>query len=328
MSSPQAPDDHADPPKQETPETQSVVETVECPSCGRRFVGDYCPDCGQEADPIPSATGVIGGFFRELADLEGGFWPTFVGLTVRPGEILRDYLSGVRTGLASPGRYLLAAVVTFFGVSQGLTWLGLLQSGEASLAATIPEGVGGRSRQTMTAYYEFVGQAAQSQWGAVAGTLVSAGFLSLLFWRLFGDRVHRWSEALAITMFTVGHWTILGAGLLPLVVFLEYLTSGLPAGMSAYIISSYLLAFAYPGAVAWGLGSGWRSAVWGALSGVLASVESGAILTLLATGYFLWQVRPLGEVPGAVRGALGVVVALYLVPLLLHAAVELYCRLR
>jgi len=96
---------------QEESASGAVVETVECPNCGRVFTGTYCPDCGQEADPSVSATGVIGGFFRDLIDVDDGVWPTVVGLTLRPGKTLQRYLSGIRKGLTSPGQYLLAAVV-------------------------------------------------------------------------------------------------------------------------------------------------------------------------------------------------------------------------
>jgi hypothetical protein len=105
-------------------EANTVLETIECPNCGDEFEGTYCPNCGQEADPSVSATGVVGGFFRELVDIEHGFWPTFVGLTLRPGATLRQYLSGVRKGLASPGRYLLAAIVVEVSVERVLAWTG------------------------------------------------------------------------------------------------------------------------------------------------------------------------------------------------------------
>ncbi len=47
-----------------------------------------------------------------------------MGLTVRPGEVLRDSLGGVRVGLSSPGRYLLAAVVVDVTVDRLFAWLG------------------------------------------------------------------------------------------------------------------------------------------------------------------------------------------------------------
>ncbi|MFB6232335.1 MAG: hypothetical protein ABEL04_14390 [Salinibacter sp.] len=72
-------------------EDEAIVQTTECPNCGRIFAGDYCPTCGQEADPSSSVAGVIGGFFRELVDLENGFGATLVGLTLRPGQELANW---------------------------------------------------------------------------------------------------------------------------------------------------------------------------------------------------------------------------------------------
>lgn len=59
------------------PEAERLACTTECSNCGRRFVGTYCPDRGQEADPPGTALGVLSVFVRELIDTEGGLWPTY-----------------------------------------------------------------------------------------------------------------------------------------------------------------------------------------------------------------------------------------------------------
>lgn len=104
--------------------SSAIAETTECPNCGRVFVGEYCPSCGQEASLSVSPVDVVGGFFRELVDVERGFGPTLVGLTLQPGETLRGYLQGGRAGLASPGRYLVAAMILSLGIQQLLGWVG------------------------------------------------------------------------------------------------------------------------------------------------------------------------------------------------------------
>jgi hypothetical protein len=118
----EAPAEEAQSPASEEPET--AVEPVECPNCGHEFTGSYCPECGQEANPSVSIAEVIGGFFRQFGDLDHGFWPTFVGLTVRPGEVLREYLGGLRKGLMGPGRCLLTAPVLDIGADRLLVWIG------------------------------------------------------------------------------------------------------------------------------------------------------------------------------------------------------------
>ncbi|WP_148278307.1 DUF3667 domain-containing protein [Salinibacter ruber] len=105
-------------------DAEGLARATECPSCGTTFASDYCPSCGQAADPSVSATAVIGGFFRELVDVENGFWPTLIRLTFHPGKTLRRYLDGARGSLVSPGRYLLASVIISFSAS----WI-LLRTG-------------------------------------------------------------------------------------------------------------------------------------------------------------------------------------------------------
>lgn len=101
------------------------VETTECPNCSRRFVGTYCPECGQKQSPA-SVVDLVSGFLREVVDLDGGFWPTLTHLTTRPGYALRRYLQGARRSYMHPGRYLLAAVVIATLITQGMAWTGVM----------------------------------------------------------------------------------------------------------------------------------------------------------------------------------------------------------
>lgn len=109
----------------------SPVETVTCPNCSRRFVGTYCPNCGQENRPA-SVLDLVSGFLREVVDLDGGFWPTLNGLTLRPGFTLRRYLQGARRSYMHPGRYLLTAIIVATLATQGLGTMGLTTGGNAS----------------------------------------------------------------------------------------------------------------------------------------------------------------------------------------------------
>lgn len=110
------------PPKEAS--DSALVETTECPNCSRQFVGRYCPECGQKQSPA-SVLDLVSGFLREVVDVDGGFWPTLVSLTVRPGHALRRYLQGARRSYMHPGRYLLAAVVIATLMMQGMAWTGV-----------------------------------------------------------------------------------------------------------------------------------------------------------------------------------------------------------
>jgi len=102
-------------------------EPIECPNCGRSFVGTYCPDCGQEVGRSVTVGDIAGDTVREVADIEGEFRETLVGLMLRPGQVLQRYISGVRRQFMSPGRYLTVAVLLYAGSLQLLTWLGIRQ---------------------------------------------------------------------------------------------------------------------------------------------------------------------------------------------------------
>lgn len=196
--------------------SDAVVKTTECPNCGRTFVGNYCPDCGQESEPSTSVTDVVGGFFRELVDIERGVWPTFVGLTLRPGLTLRKYLKGVRKGLARPGRYLIGALVVAFGTDQVLRWL-IDSPGPSSSGFVGPpgqwnwdwaeQGLGGAS--AVVNYW--VEQATGGS--LVAVYLLMSLVLAFILHRLFHEEIGSGGEALGLSSFLVGQMALFHAGI-------------------------------------------------------------------------------------------------------------------
>ena len=326
----------------EHPEDRRLTQTAKCPNCGRRFVGDYCPECGQEADPSTSATGVIGGFFREFVDLENGFWPTFVGLTFRPGEVLRDYLSGVRAGLISPGRYLLAAVVVGVAADQFLGWIGASAPPWAeSEAPTSPNGTtsdaagaaGGFDEAFETAVDQ-VGFLITGPQLRIAGVLLLTVLFAALLYRLFGDRLEKMGEALAVASFLTAHAIFLSTGAELLYVGAASLYAGQPAESPSFLNLTIL--FGYIGLASYrGFGPGWKSGLKGGFAGVWALVEVGSVLlaagTLYACGLVL--LYPGRYVPTGSTSSEELVEAVFVglkvaIPLLLHVGVELYYRLR
>lgn len=100
-------------------------EPTVCANCSHSFVGTYCPNCGQKRGSSVTVLDLVSGFFREVMDLEGGFWPTAKGLTLSPGRTLQRYLSGARRSYMHPGRYLLASIVIATLVMQAMTWAGI-----------------------------------------------------------------------------------------------------------------------------------------------------------------------------------------------------------
>ena len=99
--------------------------THTCSSCGTSFTGNYCPRCGQSAK--------VGRFsfvkaFLLFLDVWGvgnrGMFRSIRDLMLRPGYMIRDYLSGMQSAYFPPFKmfFLLTAfsLVVEHGISLGL----------------------------------------------------------------------------------------------------------------------------------------------------------------------------------------------------------------
>lgn len=311
-----------------TDAAEELIETVECPACGRRFVGNYCPDCGQEANPSASITGVIGGFFRELVDVENGLWPTFVGLTLRPGQTLQQYLSGVRKGLMSPGRYLLTALVVVVGTRQLERWIGTEPPPVADPYMMTADG----KRDAIEASEEYFVSVATEQALFVLFLLLTVP-LALSLWTLFRDRFGREAEALAVGSFLMGHTVFLLEGVDLVFTGAEYLSDSPSVELPEQAVIVFTIAYAGI-ACWWCFGPGWKPALKGAFAGAWAWVELSAIVGVVMMGVAYWLLKAYPGAyyavgPGEPHGWVCLVNAgISSVPLLLHAGVEAYSRLR
>lgn len=328
----QQPADPNGPDKEAATPPEASVETIECPNCGHEFTGNYCPECGQEADPSVSITDVIGGFFRQFGDLEHGFWPTFWGLTVRPGEVLREYLGGLRKGLMGPGRYLLAALVIDVAADRLLIWVGartplwtdagMSRYVDSSFAASLDNG---SDDIFYTAFVEVFTVMADPQTRFIF-LLLMAGLLAPVLYRLFA-KLGRISEALAVGSFLVGHVTFLSNGADLLYVAPLFLHTGQPVDPPFFplVIGLGYLGFASYQA----FGPGWKVALKGGVAGSWAYALTVAVFGLSACVYALGQAvwYPWGW-EYLTTGAVLASAIIFALPLLLHAGVELYLRYR
>jgi hypothetical protein len=315
--------------------TEGLTRATECPSCGTPFASDYCPSCGQAADPPISATAVVGGFFRELFDIENGFWPTLVGLTLRPGNTLRRYLEGARAGLASPGRYLLASVIIGIGINRFLAWTGV---GEDPFDGPTPPAT---DDETTGLLVESI-FAALGQWKQFFGAqiwtlsaLLMAVLLGALLFRLFGERLSRAGEALTLGAVLSGHLELLNQGAKLLCSPVVFFWTGQPLKTPSFLLTVVIQVGFVGFAAHRCFGPGWRPGLKGAFAAGWALIEAMAISLIFLLGHAGWLVlvRPgrLGvpeggpEIVVSVLAGMGILCA---VPLLLHAGVEAYYRLR
>ena len=79
-----------------------------CPNCDAPQTGPYCARCGQEQRAGRLTTRrFLQDLARRLFDLESGLGHTIGRLTVTPGGVARDYVSGRRARYVRPGTYLV-----------------------------------------------------------------------------------------------------------------------------------------------------------------------------------------------------------------------------
>jgi len=111
-------------------------EEHECATCGTRFEGNYCPRCGQSAK--------IGRYsfkkaFLLFLDVWGvgnrGMFRSIRDLILRPGYMIRDYLTGMQMAYFPPFKMLFLLCTLAFLVDSGLNIQGvnLIEQSEAEI---------------------------------------------------------------------------------------------------------------------------------------------------------------------------------------------------
>ncbi len=90
-----------------------------CPICEAERLGAHCVDCGHAfQDERPQVRPLIRRGISRVFDLDAGLLHTFLELFRRPGQVARDYASGIRQPYVNPFTYfVLAAAVQIIGLS-------------------------------------------------------------------------------------------------------------------------------------------------------------------------------------------------------------------
>jgi len=337
-SSSNAPDQTEQSPEESTPEMggphEGSADTTECPNCGHVFTGNYCPKCGQEADPPKSVISVIGGFFRDFGDIEHGFGPTFVALCVRPGEVLREYLRGARKGLVSPGWYLLAALIIDIGADRLLAWIGARTlpwtdpgvSQSLDLSSTDVSSV--RGDDIFIRSFEEAFAVAVGPQTRFITMLLMAGLLATVLYRLFTE-LGRMSDALAVGSYLIGHATFLSRGTDLLYVVPAFLYTGESIPQPSFLLVIVLGYLVFAGYQAFG--PGWRVVVKIAIAGCWAFALWVSVFgfgaCIYALGQTLWYPWGWEYLSLSATGIVGIAI-MFSLPLFLHAGLEAYYRLR
>ncbi|MBL8751981.1 MAG: DUF3667 domain-containing protein, partial [Planctomycetes bacterium] len=86
-----------------------------CPNCGAVRHGRYCHACGQDNRRLGLQLGdAVADAVDALTSLDSRLLRTVLGLSRRPGDMVRRYLDGQRVGFVAPFRYALATCAVWW----------------------------------------------------------------------------------------------------------------------------------------------------------------------------------------------------------------------
>jgi hypothetical protein len=91
---------------------------VTCANCSTRYVGHYCPECGQKAHLHRSLAAIGHDIMHGVLHLDGKLWETLPLLAFKPGKLTRRYIDGERAKFVSPMSMFLFSVFAMFAVFQ------------------------------------------------------------------------------------------------------------------------------------------------------------------------------------------------------------------
>ncbi len=89
---------------------------MECQSCGHSVEQNYCPNCGEKAYARLKFKDLASDFFSNLLALEAPILRTMKELTIRPGHMCREYISGIRKPYYKPFQYYLVWLTVFYAL--------------------------------------------------------------------------------------------------------------------------------------------------------------------------------------------------------------------
>jgi len=100
---------------------------MNCKNCGNVISGDFCDQCGQKASVKRiSLNNLMNDLSESIFQIDKGFLFTFRELFIRPGDSIREYLSGQRIKHYRPISYLLVLSTVYFlitNITKQNTWI-------------------------------------------------------------------------------------------------------------------------------------------------------------------------------------------------------------
>ncbi|MFC1853339.1 DUF3667 domain-containing protein [candidate division CSSED10-310 bacterium] len=92
-----------------------------CLNCGAPLDGSFCAQCGQKnISPRLQMGDLFSDFFTHFLNVEAVLPKTLIGLTVNPGRVAREYVTGKRIRYLNPLKYCLILAACFMLLNAAL----------------------------------------------------------------------------------------------------------------------------------------------------------------------------------------------------------------
>lgn len=197
-----------------------------CENCGAQLTGRYCASCGEDNDtPRLSMKSMMGEFFGSFLSYDSGFNTTVRLLLIRPEEIIKNYVRGIRSPYYNPIRLaIIFATLNAIIVVQ----LNLFESYGLAVTGTEEQEFANRYvMDLMTRYMNFM-------------SVGIIPFLALFNWLFYRHLKWNYAEHLLTATYLYTFVLILGVATTPFQIFFkESFTLNIVVGLGVSV--SYLV---------------------------------------------------------------------------------------
>ncbi len=182
-----------------------------CANCYEPMQGDYCYSCGQRNIGNRLTIKVFTSqMFEALTEVDSRFWRTLRELSLNPGRVAANYISGNRASYINPVKYLFVCFAIYFsltvltGFHELFVQDAVTESGGTETVQTQEEGIAVKEDNVEITI------SADAIRGVLRDQLNLLVFISipitafLLRWQYFRSK-HNYPEVLSFLCFIVGH---------------------------------------------------------------------------------------------------------------------------
>ena len=93
-----------------------MIKEITCVSCGNKFSGNYCNNCGEKVTrgEDKKLKYFLGEFINAITFVDSKFWRTIKYILIRPGKYSKDFVTGKRKAYMKPISVFFFANLIYF----------------------------------------------------------------------------------------------------------------------------------------------------------------------------------------------------------------------